>query len=100
MARTWLYPANVRIPSEKAHVYQIFQMVEALERAGVDVRLIYPARANIRQLEGSDPAILYGLSTSPHMVALPTLDLVRLVTIDVPELNRPPFPQAAFALQS
>ena len=26
----WLYLANARIPSEKAHVYQILQMVDAL----------------------------------------------------------------------
>jgi glycosyltransferase involved in cell wall biosynthesis len=96
----WLYPANVRIPSEKAHVYQIFQMVDALQRAGVEVQVAYPARANLRDLERQDPVALYGLRTRPHLIELPTLDLVRLVTIDVPALNRRPLPQLAFGLQS
>src|SRR5689334_12511443 len=96
----WLYPANVRIPSEKAHVYQIFQMVDALQHAGVDVELIYPARANIRGMQRVDPVALYGLRSAPHLRALPALDPIRLVTIDIPALNRAPFPQLAFAVQS
>jgi glycosyltransferase involved in cell wall biosynthesis len=96
----WLYPANVRIPSEKAHVYQIFQMVDALQHTGVDIELTYPARANIRGMQRVDPVAFYGLRSAPHLRALPALDPIRLVTIDVPALNRRPFPQIAFAMQS
>ncbi|HEV2123624.1 MAG TPA: glycosyltransferase family 4 protein, partial [Chloroflexota bacterium] len=37
----WLYLANVRVPSEKAHVYQIFQMLDVFRAAGVEVTLAY-----------------------------------------------------------
>lgn len=39
-----LYLANARLPSEKAHGYQILQMCQAFQEAGARVRLIYPAR--------------------------------------------------------
>lgn len=40
------YLANVRIPTEKAHGYQICKMCEEFARTGVDVELIIPARRN------------------------------------------------------
>jgi glycosyltransferase involved in cell wall biosynthesis len=102
MPRTdsWLYLANVRVPSEKAHVYQIFQMLEAFAQSGVDVTLVYPKRANLPALPEVDPVQLYGLRAKPALQPLVTLDPVRLVTIDLPALNRPPIPQLAFAVQS
>jgi glycosyltransferase involved in cell wall biosynthesis len=99
-AAPWAYLANVRVPSEKAHVYQIFQMLDALGAAGVDAELIYPARANLAGIATADPAALYGLRRRPRLRAMPSLDLVRLVTIDRPALNRPPLPGLAFGLQS
>jgi glycosyltransferase involved in cell wall biosynthesis len=96
----WLYLANVRVPSEKAHVYQIFQMLDAFKSAGVDVTLAFPRRANIEAVRDADPATLYGMRHAPALRALPAVDPVRLVTIDVPALNRAPFPQAAFGVQS
>ncbi len=98
--RELIYLANARMPSEKAHVYQIMQMVDALERQGVAVELVYPARANLAKLAGHDPVALYGLRTRPRLSRLPVIDLVRLVTIDWPALNRPPLPQLAYALES
>jgi glycosyltransferase involved in cell wall biosynthesis len=95
-----LYLANARVPSEKAHVYQIFQMVDAFACAGIDVEVAYPGRANVAGMEGQDPVALYGLRRRPRLRVLPSLDPVRLVTIDVPALNRPPLPAAAFAVQT
>ena len=96
----WLYLANARVPSEKAHVYQIFQMLQALQQAGVEVELVYPTRANVGGLGEHDPVAFYGLRSRPALRRLASLDPVRLVTIDVPALNRPPLPAAAFAVQS
>ena len=80
-----LYLANVRIPSEKAHVYQIFQMCDAFAARGAAVRLIYPRRANLDELRDvGDPAAFYGIRRPPALVALPCLDPVKLVTIDLP----------------
>jgi glycosyltransferase involved in cell wall biosynthesis len=99
-ARRWLYVANVRVPSEKAHVFQIFQMLDAFRDVGIVVALIHPRRANIAGLGGADPADLYGLRHAPTTVSVPALDPVRLVTIDVPALNRAPLPALAFGIQS
>lgn len=41
-----LYIANIRIPTEKAHGYQIFKMCEAFANAGLSVKLITPTRRN------------------------------------------------------
>jgi glycosyltransferase involved in cell wall biosynthesis len=96
----WLYLANVRVPSEKAHVYQIFQMLDAFAEVGVDVTLAYPRRANIDQVRHADPVALYGLRHAPRLCEVPAIDPVKLVTIDAPRLNRAPFPQMAFGVQS
>src|SRR6266542_1323122 len=95
----WLYLANARIPSEKAHVYQILQMVDALVEAGQDVRVVYPRRANLPGMRHVDPRTFYGLRYPPRLCAAPTLDLVRFVTIDAPVLNHQPLPLLAHALQ-
>ncbi|HEX2513998.1 MAG TPA: glycosyltransferase family 4 protein, partial [Chloroflexota bacterium] len=94
------YLANIRVPSEKAHVYQVFQMLDAFSEAGAEVELLYPSRANLPQMGEADPQHLYGLRRQPRMRALPSLDPVKLVTIDLPRLNRAPFPALAFGLQS
>ena len=95
----WLYLANARIPSEKAHVYQILQMADALEQVGERVRVVYPARANLPGMRNQDPRDYYGLRGYPQLDVVPSLDLVKLVTIDVPRLNRRPLPLLAHALQ-
>ena len=66
------YLANIRVPSEKAHVYQVFQMLDALAEAGAEVELVYPARANLPQMGEADPRHLYGLRRPPRMRALPS----------------------------
>ena len=96
----WVYLANVRVPSEKAHVYQIFQMLDAFRDAGVRVTLVHPRRENIAELADTDPVVLYGLRHRPERHEAGALDAIKRVTIDRPALNRAPLPQLAFALQS
>lgn len=42
----FLYIANARIPTEKAHGYQICKMCEEFARAGIDIELWVPGRKN------------------------------------------------------
>lgn len=37
-----LYLANARLPTEKAHGYQICKMCEAFARTGAEITLMYP----------------------------------------------------------
>ena len=55
-----VYIANARIPSEKAHPYQILKMCEAFVKNGMDVELVVPFRVQtnkqmraIRSIRGS-----------------------------------------------
>jgi glycosyltransferase involved in cell wall biosynthesis len=98
--RTWAYLANVRVPSEKAHVYQIFQMLDAFREVGVRVTLVHPRRENIDDLAGADPTALYGLRHQPERLEAGAFDAIKKITIDLPALNRTPLPQLAFGLQS
>lgn len=99
-----LYLANARIPSEKAHVYQILKMCEAWNTLGYRVELAYPGRQNTaRMAQVNDLAAYYGLGPAfsrTRLVRLPSLDLIKLLTLDLPQLNRAPLVQAAFYLQS
>ena len=52
--------ANARIPTEKAHGYQIMKVCEELCHAGSQVRLIVPKRRNAIS---SDPFEYYGIKT-------------------------------------
>ena len=70
-----IYAANARIPSEKAHPYQIVQMCEAFAAAGADVTLIYPARRNPPGLATGDIWEHYGVERSFAAERLPVLDL-------------------------
>lgn len=96
----WVYLANVRVPSEKAHVFQIFQMLDAFRDVGVRVKLVYPRRENIVEMAGVDPAAIYGLRHTPALLETRVIDPVKLVTIDVPALRRSPLPRLAFGVQS
>jgi glycosyltransferase involved in cell wall biosynthesis len=96
----WAYVANARFPSEKAQSFQIAQMIDAWGAAGVSVELIYPARANLDGLDGADPEVWYGLRAPLRRRALPVIDPVKLVTIDIPLLNRAPLPAFAFGMQA
>ena len=75
-------------------------MVDAFSATGVAVELIHPARANLDGMDDADPELLYGLRAPLLRRALPVIDPVKLVTIDVPILNRAPFPEMAFGVQA
>lgn len=56
-----LYPANIRVPSERAHVLQIFKTCEALAGLGLDVELLYPRRSVSGGAGSADPFEYYGI---------------------------------------
>ncbi len=56
-----IYAANARIPSEKAHPYQIVQMCEAFAEAGAEVLLLYADRRNPPGLATADLWGFYGV---------------------------------------
>lgn len=65
-----IYVENVRIPSERAHAYQIVQTCVWLARFGHDVTLVNPARAS-----GKDVFQAYGLGSDVFShVTLPVVD--------------------------
>jgi glycosyltransferase involved in cell wall biosynthesis len=65
-----IYVENVRIPSERAHAYQIAQTCAWFGAAGADVTLVNPARAH-----GRDVFEMYGLPKEGFRhVTLPSLD--------------------------
>ena len=65
-----IYTATARIPSEKAHPYQIVQMCEAFARAGVAVTLIYTRRRNRPPLDTGDIWGVYGVGRTFEARAL------------------------------
>jgi glycosyltransferase involved in cell wall biosynthesis len=73
-----IYTANARIPSEKAHPYQIVQMCEAFADAGADVTLIYAKRDNPPELRTDDLWGFYGVERNFAAEHLPVLDLFPL----------------------
>ncbi len=76
-----LYIANARMPSEKAHGYQMAQMCEAFAQVGAQVTLVVPRRRNTAaELRGVDDIwIYYGVRRNFDLVRLPCLDLIWLL---------------------
>lgn len=69
-----LYTVNARIPTEKAHGFQIMKMCESLVNAGVEVELVVPLRKNnIAQ----DAFSFYNIPESFKVTYLMLPDLVR-----------------------
>ena len=65
-----VYIENVRVPSERAHAYQIVQTCAWLARLGHSVTLVNPSRAG-----GADAFQAYGLTAGLFThVALPSWD--------------------------
>jgi len=82
-----VYVENVRIPSERAHAYQIVQCAEWLGRFGHEVTLVNPDRA-----DGKDVFEYFGLQDHAFVHAtLPSRDLL--------SLPWPSFKPYAYALQ-
>ena len=73
-----IYFANIRIPSEKAHVLQIMQMCEAFARSGAQVTLIAARRKNTPETARvTNPWDFYGVEQCFRLRRLPSLDLSR-----------------------
>jgi|Deesub1362A_J573_1020465.scaffolds.fasta_scaffold00550_16 glycosyltransferase involved in cell wall biosynthesis len=82
-----LYISNARIPSEKAHVYQILKMCEAFAAQGVEVILLHPFRFNTKEMrQVKDVYDYYGLKRQFSIKTLPSLDLAFLKKIS-PKLH-------------
>ena len=71
-----IYISNARIPSEKAHSYQILKMCEALSMNSASTLLLHPFRVNtplMKQVE--DIYKYYGLKRNFSIKTLPALDI-------------------------
>jgi glycosyltransferase involved in cell wall biosynthesis len=85
--KVW-YVANARLPTEKAHGYQILQMGQAFAEAGAAVELLHPARVNTPALRAvTDVDAYYGLRTPVPRRTLPCSDWLQLVTVTAPFLR-------------
>jgi glycosyltransferase involved in cell wall biosynthesis len=89
-----VYLANLRVPSEKAHVLQTFKNCEAFAAMGLDVLLAHPRRRRTKATESvEDPFEYYGVRTRFAIREVPCPDLL---TRSLP----PPLSHAAFILHS
>lgn len=73
-----IYVANARIPSEKAHPYQILKMCEAFVKNGMDVELVVPFRVQTsKQMRAiKDVWQYYGIEEKFKIITLPSFDLI------------------------
>jgi glycosyltransferase involved in cell wall biosynthesis len=84
-----LYLANIRLPSEKAHTYQIMQMCAAFVGAGCQVKLLHARRRNRPELQGvEDVWAYYGVERTFEREQVPSLDWYALAERLSPRLGR------------
>jgi glycosyltransferase involved in cell wall biosynthesis len=75
------YIANMRVPTEKAHGYQIFQMCQSFLNADLDVELVIPSRNNTNELKNNkDVKSYYNLDKVPSIKKLFSIDLISKTT--------------------
>ena len=66
-----IYLANARVPTEKAHGYQIFKTCEAFARQGSEVEFWYPQRENTPAMGAvNDVFAYYGVNTPFQLKAV------------------------------
>jgi len=68
------YIANIRIPTEKAHGYQIAKMCSEFARYGVEITLYVPSRKNVINQDLFD---YYGIERNFSIRVIPCTDFVR-----------------------
>ena len=73
-----LYITNSRIPTEKAHGFQVMKMCEAFSNVGVEVELWVPKRFNIIK---EDPFHYYSISKIFTIKKISVVDLIPLYRI-------------------
>jgi hypothetical protein len=79
----FLYLANIRLPTEKAHGLQIMQNCEAFADAGADVELWAARRINTPEMRAiKDAWAHYGVRPNFSIRRLPCLDLMAFVPSD------------------
>jgi len=75
-----VYLVNARLPTEKAHGYQIVKMCQALSEQGSTVSLLHPYRHQSHpELAGVDPFEYYGVPDVFEIRTLKNLDLIALL---------------------
>jgi len=72
-----LYFANVRIPTEKAHGYQVMKMCENFSSLGLQIELVLPTRLN-KNFERVSPFEFYNLSENFRIKKIKSFDPVFL----------------------
>ncbi len=73
-----IYITNSRIPTTKAHGFQIMKMCEAFTREGADVELWIPRRINPIK---DSPFQYYGIKESFGIKKIPVIDLIPLYRV-------------------
>ncbi len=92
--------ANVRVPSERAHVLQIMQMASGFSTIFQRVRVVYPVRANTALMKRvANVFDYYSVQESFGLVGLPCIDPVKRVTLDWRRLASGPLPRIAHFIQ-
>lgn len=74
-----IYIANARIPTEKAHGFQIMKMCEAFGLSGIDLELVLPRRLNTEQFKKTDPFTHYKIKENFQIKTIRTIDPVFLI---------------------
>jgi len=79
MAKSLIYIANARLPTEKAHGYQICKMCEAFAQLGLSVLLLHPQRRQFDPVLNERTVFdYYGIRPTFEVRSLPNWDLVPL----------------------
>lgn len=72
-----IYLVNARLPTEKAHGYQIIKMCEALALNGVEVALWHPFRYQTKLVNSQNVFSFYGVQPIFKVKALANIDVGR-----------------------
>lgn len=70
-----VYLTTARLPTEKAHGYQICKMCEAFAQHGMDVTLLHPFREQPRALDGRSIFSYYGIQRCFAVETLANIDI-------------------------
>jgi glycosyltransferase involved in cell wall biosynthesis len=77
--RRLIYLTTARLPTEKAHGYQIVKVCEAMARLGLEVELWHPRRHQPNPaLQQQTAFAYYGVPPTFRVRSLPNIDVVRL----------------------
>ncbi len=68
-----LYAENIRLPTEKAHGYQIMKTCEAMAKAGIEIELVTAQRKNAIK---TNPFEFYGIPSLFTWKQIPVIDFV------------------------